>query len=327
MAHNLNFRNGTASVMTHGPAWHGLGNNVSEAQTSESAIILSQLDYKIEKEPCFTKDNIQIPDRYVTVRKDTNEPLGIVGNRYHILPNEKAFEFIDKMVGSKEAVFETAGALGRGERVFLTCKLPNRLVVGKDDVADNYFFLTNSHDGSTAIQMMFTQVFVVCANTVREALRTGKRKQRVKHTATMESKMFDAASLMGITWEKIQGMQKLYNSFTRVNISDDNLRKFIEMAMYPGKEQISEEEYSTRFKNTVDQIYEYALTDTAQLIPERRGTLWGAYNSITGYYNNLKQYDSPQDKLKTIMFGGGNDKSVRALEIATEALTNQFLLS
>jgi len=311
--------------------WHGLGITVDGAKTSEEAIKLAQLDFEVRKQQIFIIGeggrNIQIKDKYATVRQDTNTPLGVVGDRYAVMQNAKAFEFIDTLVGSKEAIFETAGALGEGERVFLTCKLPSKLVVGTNDVADMYFFLTNSHDGSGAIQIMFTPTFVVCENTVRMALSNGVRKQKVRHTVNFENKLFDAADLMGITRNQIEELETTFKRFTEVKITDPQLRKFIELAMGNGKEQIDGEEYSTRFTNTVDEVLNYALSDPAQLIEERKGNLWGAYNAITGFYNNVESYKSDEVKLKTILYGNGYIRGERAMNLALDVLSNNLILS
>lgn len=328
MSANLNFNEEKQqyAVFTTKPAWHGLSQVVSEAQTSEQAIKLACLDYEVQKHPISVLGQ-EIPGKYGTIRMDTMQPLGVVGERYTVMPNEKAFDFVDEIVGSKEAIFETAGALGNGERIFLTCKLPEKLVVGLDDVADNYFFLTNSHDGSSAIELLFTQVFVCCSNTVREALRSGKRKQSVRHTMNYNSRLLKAADFMGITRARITEMQETFEAFRKVNITDEQLRKFIELAMKPPKEEISEEEYSTKFENKVQTILEYGLTDPAQLIVERKGNLWGAVNAISGYYNNVVEYDTPEDKVKQIMYNTGNRNINKAFNLAMDVMTNNVQLS
>jgi phage/plasmid-like protein (TIGR03299 family) len=331
MSANLNIENGNVAFFGTQPAWHKQGQVVDGAQTSEEAIKLAHLDFGVTKRPLYTNGNddglVTIPDKYATVRMDNGVPLGVVGSKYTILQNRDAFTFIDELVGGKEAIFETAGALGKGERIFITCKLPEKLVVGLDDVADNYFFITNTHDGSGSVEVMFTPVFVVCQNTVKLALSSGKRKQKVRHTTSVGTSLLKAADLMGITRESIQEKQELFTRLTKVRITDPQLKAFIEKVMHPGKEQLSREEYSTRFKNTVDKIYGYALGDPAQLIQERRGTLWGAYNAITGYYNNVATYKQGEDRLNSIIYGSANNNANKALSLAIDVFTGTLSLS
>src|SRR5690606_29776173 len=133
-------------------------------------------------------------------------------------------------------------------------------------------------------------VFICCNNTLNQAMRNGKKKQQIRHTSRINSSLLTGAELMGITQKNIQKQKELFEAIRKVSITDTQLRKYIELALKPETEQINNDEYSKRFTNTVDSVLEYALTDEAQLIEDRVGNLWGAFNSISGYYNNVKEY-------------------------------------
>ena len=59
--------------------------------------------------------------------------LGIVGERYRIVQNREAFQFVDQLLGSS-LHFETAGSLGGGRRVWVLATLPEHVKVGGDQV-------------------------------------------------------------------------------------------------------------------------------------------------------------------------------------------------
>ena len=84
MAHNLNEKDGKTSFASTEKAWHGLGQIVEKAMTSEEAIKLANLDYDVVKEPIFCEGQngigSVIPNNFVTKRTDNNEIFGIVGN-------------------------------------------------------------------------------------------------------------------------------------------------------------------------------------------------------------------------------------------------------
>ena len=87
-----------------------------------------------------------MPDYFANVRTDTEGVLGVVGKDYKIVQNIDAFSFFDEIVGGKSGIlYETAGALGKGERIFVTAKLPDYIRVGRNDLIENYLFLTSSH--------------------------------------------------------------------------------------------------------------------------------------------------------------------------------------
>jgi hypothetical protein len=39
-------------------------------------------------------------------------------------------------------------------------------------------------------------------------------------------------------------------------------------------------------------------------MPTTKGTLFGAYNGITGYFQNVKTYKNSEDKMNSLYFGG-----------------------
>ena len=76
----------------------------------------------------------------------------------------EAFQFVDQLLGTS-LIFETAGSLHGGRRVWVLATLPEHVEVGSDAVRP-YVLLMNSHDGSTAVIAATTPVRVVCMNTL-----------------------------------------------------------------------------------------------------------------------------------------------------------------
>ena len=57
MAHEIDMTTGVAAVFTVGePPWHGLGANITQAQTSGQAITLAHLDWDVELWPLRASD-------------------------------------------------------------------------------------------------------------------------------------------------------------------------------------------------------------------------------------------------------------------------------
>ena len=49
-----------------------------------------------------------------------------------------------------------------------------------------------------------------------------------------------------------------------------------------------------------------------------KGTVFGAYNAVTGYYQNVRQYKDDESKLQSIVMGGtAQAKAQRAFELCT----------
>ena len=127
--------------------WHGLGAVLERPPaTIAEAIEASGLGWRVEREPIAVDRGDaatandwweprceEIPGYYATVRQDTRAVLGIVGERYRIVQNEEAFQFVDQLLGSS-LHFETAGSLHGGRRVWVLATLPEHVEVGGDAV-------------------------------------------------------------------------------------------------------------------------------------------------------------------------------------------------
>lgn len=344
MAHNLNFNSKTGKYSffsVQQKPWHCLGQIVQQYPTSEEAIIHAGLDYEVVKSPLYTTgsaiiqaaDSVEIsdtqlhvPNYYANIRSDNNAVLGVVGKDYQIVQNREAFSFFDAIVGGGEGIlYETAGALGDGERIFITAKLPGYIRVGNgDDVTEKYIFLTTSHDGSGSITAAFTPIRIVCQNTLNASLRNMSNVVRIKHTSGAKQRLENAHKVMGLASTLSNQLQDIFNNWSKVRITDREVKKLIQLALCPNKETLdllkkgAEGELSTLFKNTVDDAFAYAMTSDTQQMETTKGTLFGAYNSVTGYYQNVRNYKNCEAKLQSIVMGGtAQTKTQKAFDLCT----------
>ncbi len=135
--------------------WHGLGAVLDTPPASVAeAIERSGLGWQVKREPIAVDRREvaaldwsvplceEIAGYYATVRQDTREVLGIVGERYRIVQNEQAFQFVDQLIGSAMH-FETAGSLHGGRRIWVLARLPEHIEIGGDPVRP-YVLLMNS---------------------------------------------------------------------------------------------------------------------------------------------------------------------------------------
>lgn len=328
MSHNIHFneQSGRHSFFSlKEKAWHGLGQIVQDAPTSAQAIALAGLDFQVVKAPLqtcpfeiisedpalsVTVDEIAVAAHFATLRTDILRPLGIVGKDYHIVQNRDAFTFFDGIAQKNQVVYETAGALGQGERIFITAKLPGHIQVGDNDLIEKYIFLTNSHDGSGSITAAFTPVRVVCQNTLNAAMGNLSGAVRIRHTASAKERLLQAHQIMGLASKIADQKQDLFNRWAKVKITDKELKRLIQIAMAPSSETLGNlrdgkiELLSAQYLNMVDSVYEYALGDPTQNTVTTAGTVFGAYNSVTGYFQNVRKYNDQEAKIKSVLMGG-----------------------
>ncbi|MCR8560466.1 DUF945 domain-containing protein [Mucilaginibacter sp. BJC16-A38] len=330
-------------------AWHGLGQVISDYPTSAGALVHAQLDYTVEKRNLFTcgdgstagatdpdgmlEGRIAVPDYYATVRTDNNKVLGVVGRDYEVVQNVDAFTFFDSIVGGRDGIlYETAGALGNGERIFITAKLPDYIRVGRNDCIEKYLFLTTSHDGTGSINIAFTPVRIVCQNTLHAALRGQINCIKIRHTASATDKLKEAYKMLQITNQLTVELEAIYNRWSRVKISDPELKRLLQMAMCPNRETFEslrlgkDELLSGHFNNIISGVFDYAMTSPTQQVETTRGTLFGAYNAVTGYFQNVRNFRDEEAKFKSIMYGTGLQKSQTAFNLCADFAKHGKLL-
>lgn len=338
MAHNINFNEQTGKhsfFSVNEKPWHNLGQIVKDYPNSREALIFAGLDYEVVKRKIYTHDgeigkgldflirDIEIPDHHATIRTDTNQVLGVVGKDYEIVQNVDAFAFFDSIVGGDGIQYETAGALGKGERIFITAKLPSYIKVGKDDLIEQYLFLTTSHDGFGSITAAFTPVRIVCNNTLNAALRNHSNSIKIRHTANAKERLTMAHTVMGISNQLSSELENIFNIWAKIPIMDSEVKKLIQVALAPNKETIlninSGTENSLYFEKMCTSAYEYAMSNPTQDMATTKGTLFGAYNAVTGYFQNVRLYKDSETKLKSMMLGGlAQIRTQKAFDVCSE---------
>jgi phage/plasmid-like protein (TIGR03299 family) len=294
----------------------------------------------VEKRPLFTNSlendlaqidtgiavsKMPVQNFFATVRTDNNAVLGVVGKDYEVVQNVNAFEFFDAIIGGGDGIlYETAGALGKGERIFITAKLPGYIRVGKADLIEQYLFLTTSHDGFGSITAAFTPTRIVCNNTLNAAMRNHANAVKIRHTASANDRLKQAHTLMGISQNLAGELEGLFNQWSQVRITDKEVKKLIQIAMSPNKEVLKNlalgktEELSANYTNIVDSVYEYALASPTQQMETTAGTVFGAYNAVTGYFQNVRNYKDGEAKFKSIMDGTAKQRAQTAFDLCRD---------
>lgn len=194
-----------------------------------------------------------------------------------------------------------------GETIFITAKLPEYIRVGRENLIEQYLFLTSSHDGSGSITIAFTPVHVVCANTLNAALKQNTNCIKIRHTASAADKLKQAHKMLGLTNSLSIEMEAGFNRWSHVRITDKEVKRLIQMAMVPNREvaektrDFQDEELSVQFNNMIDNVYEYAMASPTQQMDITKGTVFGVYNAVTGYFQNVRNYKDDEAKFKSIM--------------------------
>lgn len=297
--------------------WHGLGKSVEKALTSAEAIEAAGLNWQVEKKPLFVQSQdessfLQVPGSFATVRKDNGVVLGNVGSIYTVLQNKDAFSLADAIVGVKEAHYHTAGALGKGQRVWLLLKANGIIRTTKEDSTEKYLLLSNSHDGSSAVEIMFTPIRVVCQNTLNQAIGGTINKAKVRHTVNMGARVEEVRRTLSIANSYFGAFEAASQALVKIKFREKQIKKLIEES---GAIPIETEEkqMTTRAKNIFEEISALFESGKGTALPGVKGTAWAAYNAVVEYVDHKRGKDELQ-RADSLLYGSGRRIKQKAWE-------------
>jgi phage/plasmid-like protein (TIGR03299 family) len=305
--------------------WHKLGMAVPKGVTAEQMIRAAGLDWKVELRPARGAQEINRKgefSRYEVVRvprpktEETEVLLGVVSRRYKPLQNVEAFEFFDPIVGEKKAYFETAGALGEGERIWVMAKMPEAMEIVRGDECFKYLLLSNTHSGDGSVIVKFTSMRVVCENTLMLAMEDGQKAYRVRHSKMMRFRLDELAEFLAITQQVFLQAEECFKRLAKVHMIGGRLEHYLE-AVFPRSEAQKKRAEKPPRWGFLREIFE---SQPDLQLSGVRGTLWGAYNAVTRFedYKQPQQEEQPEQRLERTWFGGGANLKLTALEKAKE---------
>ena len=224
MSHNIHFDTASGEFAFYSVkdrAWWDGGQISDSYEDSATVLQRAHLDFPVIKAP----DTYQFPSGKIetsetsfhTFRGDTEVILGTgIGAGYKVVQNAEAFAFFDAIAKGEGIKYETAGALGKGQRIFVTAKLPDYIKVGNDDIIEKYLFLTMSHDGKESITAAFTPIRIVCNNTLNAAMTNCSNVVKIKHTENVQEQLKEAHKIMGMVNTLSPLMEQAFNHWAKV---------------------------------------------------------------------------------------------------------------
>lgn len=330
-----------------------IGKEVNDCHTAEDVMLKADLAWSVSKcelvakmpfrigannelgEDAFSHDGSiyrDCPNAFATYRTDINYPLGIVKDKYEVVQNRDAFKFFDNAIGEGKAIWDRAGCLNNGEKIFVTAKLPVVTSVGKDDTIDNYLVFSNNHDGMGSVDIMITPMRVICTNMLNGAFKSAECHIRLRHTKSVKEKLELGAQVLKVACEHALDAQEMYRHLATIKMTDEQVYKYLcelqltqdeiaklaEVDPIHGYRRLVTRDYrlieaveiSTRKANQLYNMTEYYHDGIGQ--KDIAGTAWGAYNAVTGFYSNVANLEG-EKRLNSLVWGSAYNNMNKAL--------------
>ncbi|WP_329555250.1 DUF932 domain-containing protein [Streptomyces sp. NBC_00696] len=285
--HGLDLSLGTAALYTAVPAWHALGNVIPGGTSDiDKVLALGGIDYQVESVPAqyLWKGETRVDATlHHTVRTDTGASLGVVRNGYEIIQNRRAFEFLQELANDDEVIWESAGALRGGKKVFVAMRLPQHVTVDAGGINDSiipFIVAINSHDGSSSFQVVATPWRPVCGNTERLAVEHAFTRWSIRHTRRATDRIKEARRTLGLSIKYYDRLADEETALARTDLAINEFNELIDSLWEPDDTATPR---STRTREVRrDRLHALLAEET-----ERTGrTAYAAERAVTDYLDH-----------------------------------------
>ena len=248
--------------------------DISSATNVDEALELSALNWDVNSKFIYDENGKPYEKFRANVRESDDKLLGIVTDKYHIIQNGDAFDFVDNLV-SEGFKFERAGQFRDGRSIWVMGSLPETQILG-DDISNNVVFV-NSHDGSSGVKVMMTPVRLICYNMLNLALRKANRIWATKHTTGIYTKLEEAKYTLGLVNKYMEELNNEAERLANIKISDADIEAIFDM-IYPVDRNKDSERKINNISIVKDNFVQcYNAADIAQF----KGTVYGAVNAMS----------------------------------------------
>jgi phage/plasmid-like protein (TIGR03299 family) len=267
-----------------------------------------------------------VPKRQAVIKlgKDnTNEVIGVVGEKYKIVQNMEVFSALDTLVDSGDARYTAAGEYNNGANIWMVMELPVGVQVANDPHAA-FLLVQSSHDGSCAVRIRPIIERLYCMNQINRIIK-GKHKNDytyvMKHTTNSELSVNDIRNITQLTYDSIQQYEVVAGTLLERKVDERQVRNiFKSVWALPSEIEDAPEHLLSqgqRRQRTIalngrDSAWSiYSESPTQENI---RGTAFGVWQAVIEHADHRASGGSDRRAIATI--SGRNDRiKNKALDI------------
>ena len=300
-------------------AWHGMGVVTDGTLPAREAFETAEALFTVEKRelqfPTYSSEDcvwgFTPSGSYGVIRTDTQALLGVVSKQYEIVQNDSLLRMAEFI--REEVDMDCVIVLSDGAKVCFTATLRGASAdIVPGDTVKRRIVGYLGHDGKTGCGAKFTNIRVVCQNTLTAALNESGSQSSITHKGTANAN-FDAL---------IQSIDVARQDFVT---ECDLMREFATRTMR-----------CEEFTEFADEVYNVQEGDTFRkreklLSAFRYGygagfasnSLWNAINAITQVETSTKGTTAAKGRAQFARgtFGQGAQISKRAFAVARDLVT------
>ena len=298
--------------------WSKVGKSVEQCKDMEQVLKASGLDYTVEKRRVLfdntlgmAGDIIAMPNRFVTVRKDDNRYYDVVSDKFEIIQNRDAFDFVNYM--GEDLTFEKAGETEAG-MVYIIGKLPEVDILG--DAFTPYVLFRNGFDGKTKITAAISPLRIVCQNQFNFTFKNTQNAVTIRHVQNAEAKLMEARETLKMCADYMEQLTIMANTFASMKLGKSQIERVTDL-LFPmaGIEDMN----PFKRKTLEDKRAAFVKAHEAEDNQNFRGTAWGLINAYTDFITHQepagKRCDRFEGKFVNTTFKVSMNPIVNAIEV------------
>jgi len=257
--------------------------------TVEGALDALGLDFEVEMRKVYTHTpkghRVTIPGHFANVRTDTEEVLGLVGDRYQIVQNRDALSLGNVLLDSGDALIESGWSLRGGRATGVTLRIPSADISVPGDGGGSlpmFLLIGNSHDGNSSVTGHVGPVRLACTNMIRLFIRSAVSTFKIRHTSGIEGKIAAMRDALGITFRYKVEFEKAADQLLHVTLAERQVAEILQ-ATFPIAADSSDAQREKAVQTAL-----MANWQSSPTIEGVRETGWGLVNAVNEYFEHLQ---------------------------------------
>ena len=233
-------------------------------------------DFPVKLSPIKT-NGVVIPHKVSVFRTDLNKPIGVVSDKYSLIPHNEVIKGMRQALGTTKYE-EKVELLKDGAHMFATYKIPGvQVEVAKGDMVALQVIARNSYDGRKAFSLTLGAFRLVCTNGMiigREFFTFSQRHVEAGTEFNSELLKERIGEMVSSFKGSLEDMKKM--TYTQLSKNPDTLfdPEIVDLPEYLVK--AAKEEY----------------------LKAKVHTVWGFYNSLTFAISHSMRKENPKTQIK-----------------------------
>ena len=301
-------------------AWHGMGVVTDGTLPAREAFETADALFTVEKRelsyPVWPDGDTHVPHidqptgTFGVVRTDTQALLGVVSKQYEIVQNDSLLRMAEFI--REEVDMDSVVVLADGAKVAFTASLRGAetdIVPG--DTVKRRIVGYLGHDGKTGCGAKFTNIRVVCQNTLTAALNESGAHSSITHKNGANGNFDALINSIDVARQDFVTECELMREFSRVSMGRDAFNEFVDEVYNIDEGQVfrKRDKLNAAFNNGYG--WDFAPN-----------SVWTALNAITQVETSTRGTTAAKGRAQFARgtFGAGAQISKKAFAAASELI-------